>query len=108
MADKTTVDKLKSCPFCGADGTIMEAQGKGPPYIASCRRCPASMSLEWIKDEAVNAWNKRTPAPPSDDLRAAMEALRREIEHPDQIAGVLAIRSKAVLAAWDAQQGERS
>ena len=41
--------------------------------------------------------------PPSDDLRAAMEALRPYTSGPWHLKVV-----GDVLAAWDAQQGERS
>ena len=66
------------------------------------------------KEIAIAEWNRRsTSIPPSDDLRAAMEALRehdamgwpeRDFDQHNKLDS----KVKAVLAAWDAQQGERS
>ena len=117
MTDQTTVDELKSCPFCGGAGAdnfeILYCHGTilHPAYAVECGECGAMSRYSDIDHFA--AWNRRTPTPPSDDLRAAMEALR-EGGNPtnntidDAYIGRMFDNCNAVLAAWDAQQGERS
>lgn len=58
------MDKLKPCPFCGADGRMRYRSGTDD-YIAECSNdmCPASFMIGWSYDteeEAAEAWNRRT------------------------------------------------
>ena len=79
----------EACPRCGS--TMIET---GAPIWESY--CPIN---------ACKPKFTRTPAPPSDDLRAAMEALREGYTERFGYNDFAVIR---VLKAWDAQQGERS
>lgn len=53
--------KLKPCPFCGHTPETMEYKGK---YTVMCRYlnggCGGGSGMFDRKDEAVEAWNKRT------------------------------------------------
>ena len=113
MTDKTTVDELFPCPWCGVKGFIYHSPDG---WKASCSKCNCETNPGFASETmeiAIAEWNKRTPTPPSDDLRAAMEALR-EGGNPtnntidDAYIGRMFDNCNAVLAAWDRQQGERS
>ena len=112
MTDKTTVDELLPCPFCG-ERPIFGAD-KRFQYDLSCEnvKCPVCSTTDAQSNEdAIKQWNKRTPTPPSDALRAAMEALRiggnpTNNTIDDAYIGRMFDNCNAVLAAWDAQQGD--
>jgi R67 dihydrofolate reductase len=62
----STPDPLKACPFdngeaelCSNRGTITE----GPFYWVLCRKCHACPGTFKTPEEAVEAWNTRTPDP---------------------------------------------
>jgi Lar family restriction alleviation protein len=67
-------DDLKPCPFCG------EAQ---PPHDDTswvrCLGCGAETGWRPTGDEAIAAWNTRTPDPRIEALTAENERLRRTI-----------------------------
>ena len=105
MTDKG--DELLSCPFCGGEAyfdraAFFEDHGRDE-YSPLCSKCNATIFNDayTTKEIAAEAWNKRTPTPPSDDLRAAMEALRPYTWGPWHLKVV-----GDVLAAWDAQEGD--
>ena len=67
MADTTT---LKPCPFCG--GQAGEKYIKRKKFFAKlvfpysthfvfirCGGCEASTSMQWTREDAINAWNRR-------------------------------------------------
>jgi len=54
---------LKSCPFCGSAGIVVDKQWFGT-WIVECtnNQCPASYMIGWdydTKEEAIEAWNRR-------------------------------------------------
>ena len=53
-------DDLLSCPFCGGEAEILHYQIDG--YLPKCKLCDG-MIEKWflIKEEAIAAWNHRTP-----------------------------------------------
>ncbi len=60
-------EKLKPCPFCGGNAKLNSENNSSlgaweqTIYTISCKKCPC-----WIgnqikdKEEAIEAWNKRT------------------------------------------------
>ena len=103
MADRG--DELLPCPWCGVKG-FMYHSPEG--WKASCSKCNCETNpglMFETKEIAIAEWNKRAPTPPSDDLRAAMEALRASYSKRFGYNDFAVI---GVLKAWDAQQGERS
>ena len=106
MTDKTTVDELLPCPWCGAKPIMVALENGYFSLMCDDENCPVICETEFnTTNYVIAAWNARTPAPPSDDLRAAMEALRASYS---DAFGYAEFAVEDVLAAWDAQQGERS
>ena len=103
MSSKTTVDELAQAFIAGAAAVHdewLENPGEAP------RGDPEF-------DEAAYDYARHVFTPPSDDLRAAMEALRAggnptNNTIDDAYIGRMFDNCNAVLAAWDRQQGERS
>lgn len=57
------MDELKPCPFCG--GTVHRMIGFGGLNFFKCTKCGAVVSFDndyynAHRDEAVNAWNRRS------------------------------------------------
>lgn len=53
---------LKPCPFCGSISVdIMETIRNPTLYSVECRGCDCSTNVYYSREEAVNAWNTRTP-----------------------------------------------
>jgi Lar family restriction alleviation protein len=55
-------DKLKPCPFCGADAwlTHVEFNDGDMWYNPNCSECNSMYGSNFeMKDEAIEAWNKR-------------------------------------------------
>ena len=50
--------KLKSCPFCGADEASVEVIDYDF-YGVQCYCCKATGPTEETKAEAISAWNRR-------------------------------------------------
>ena len=77
MTDQTPAGvALKPCPFCGDDTIhtrIIETTDPEAPYVYhECDRCQVE-TMARDRDEAVEAWNTRTPA--SGAVEAAIKAL---------------------------------
>lgn len=57
-------DKLKPCPFCGGIGTLfVETDEIGYVFVTcapSDNGCGAAGPAEITKEEAIEAWNRRT------------------------------------------------
>jgi len=59
------VEKLKQCPFCGADGQAYEVfnypEKVGKRYSVICVKCGASVSTIYqAESKAINMWNQRS------------------------------------------------
>src|SRR5690606_5338008 len=82
MTDAKPTNELLPCPFCGKQPAARWISGSAPGmddcgyYGIDCCRAHAHEDSE---EEAVAAWNRRTPAPPSQsDARAeALAQLER-------------------------------
>ena len=85
---------------------IAKAAGTWANYLTPTEHAAILAAVEAAMQDA--RVEERTP--PSDDLRAAMEALRVKMLawHHTMGEAELYLEATAVLAAWDAQQGERS
>jgi len=51
--------ELKSCPFCGGEGSVTHAVGE---FWARCMTCEASTVLCGTETRAIIAWNTRAPS----------------------------------------------
>lgn len=77
---------LLPCPFCGKPGDIeqgpaSQASGSHCAYRGWCDQC--CYGLDWTTDhrESITAWNTRaTPAPDSEKLREALEAIAKFVD----------------------------
>ena len=50
-------EKLKPCPFCGGKAVAST-------YYIECESCDVAPNIDWWhfdRDEAIKAWNTRTP-----------------------------------------------
>lgn len=67
--------KLKECPFCGKVAILISNSGYewGTGHHIKCANCSASSTGWHTKEQAIKAWNNRTPDP---HLTEALEALR--------------------------------
>lgn len=58
--DKLTVGHgLKSCPFCGGRGIMYDLNGS----VIECDDCAGTPGWRATDQEAIDAWNTRTPDP---------------------------------------------
>lgn len=48
--------KLKPCPLCGSDASIVQGLQRS---MISCTGCPVLMSPHRDKEQLVKAWNER-------------------------------------------------
>ena len=88
---------------------ILKATGWGPQFFPPGSRAAILSAVEAAMQDA----RAEEHTPPSDDLRAAMEALRvggnsTNNTIDDAYIGRMFDNCNAVLAAWDAQQGKQS
>lgn len=68
--------ELKPCPFCGGPAARGEADSPDCGSFIHCIRCDASTALHYeFRENLVDAWNRRSPAP-SPAIEQATEALR--------------------------------
>lgn len=68
--------KLKPCPFCGGEATIMpryrdEETGELKQDVC-CRGCDCSTDVYSVEKQAIQAWNNRQP------LQDVLEQLEKE------------------------------
>ncbi len=87
--DNGTQTVLNDCPFCGCEATLEESSIFPMQYAVICNRatCAAMGPKENTEEEAIAAWNRRTPEPPRvtkkrfceiiDSLRAADDTRRK-------------------------------
>lgn len=72
-----TDTRLKNCPFCGGEAEIWRASAdpKRPAWVGCMGRCAVLVSREYeTTEEAIAAWNRRTPpAAVPDGWRDALE-----------------------------------
>lgn len=52
--------ELKNCPFCGGDAELHKYE-YGTDVIVNCKGCDIQQGIYWHKDDAIKAWNTRTP-----------------------------------------------
>lgn len=105
---------IKPCPFCGsvpdADNplTFQSNQGDKWGFVVCCCNGPEIRTeygpwKSWRQD-AIDAWNTRSLAPPTDGaealLRESLEKLRNPIERPDFACNLIA-RIDAYLSGKD-------
>ena len=60
--ERTMMDNLLPCPFCGGEATISDGGYSGEKFLARCRElsCPAASGfIRKTHDEAIAAWNRR-------------------------------------------------
>ena len=61
------MNELKPCPFCGGDDTVIEKDPLTGTYVVRCRNC---QTIVWqyyaIREEAIEAWNRRADDGKSD------------------------------------------
>src|SRR6185437_5661872 len=83
---------MKACPFCGGALVVVSDNGRGLMFNVHCGECRASGPWQRCAVDAKDAWNARTPAPPSspgaDALRKLVPFL--EAHHVDASAVVSA------------------
>lgn len=63
-------DLLKSCPFCGGNGSITidpegvkDSKNRKWAYTVSCDKCCASTGICWSREMAIDVWNRRADEP---------------------------------------------
>ena len=67
-------DDLLSCPFCGGEAHLSDAEAGdgGLPRSARnprCRECGADLGYCNTPQDAITAWNRRAPVPVPDEVR---------------------------------------
>ena len=66
------IAELKPCPFCGDEAEELYMKRKKLfgklcfPYVTHivyirCKVCAATSATKWTRENAIEAWNKRTP-----------------------------------------------
>ena len=53
-------EQMKKCPFCGSEKDVVIFSDEGRHH-GMCWACLCSTDNFDSKDEALNAWNRRTP-----------------------------------------------
>jgi len=59
------MEELKPCPFCGSDilemdRELAEFDNQAERWFITCYECPCQGVIGDDKQEAIEAWNKRT------------------------------------------------
>lgn len=53
-------EKLKRCPFCGSEATLLDSQKSPRLYGVMCNNCYASVgNYNQTREDVVRAWNRR-------------------------------------------------
>lgn len=68
-----TTPGLAPCPFCGAGAKVF--QETSVLWIVECSDCGAMTHVEAGRSYAIEAWNRRAPAPAQGPTDAEIEAL---------------------------------
>ena len=91
-------ETLKPCPFCGSDGE-MTAGGFGERQIRCANKhCDAGLGgscWQTKEEDAISAWNRRTPDAFKQGLLRAAEILVKRMGMNEDDAEVEAIRAEA-------------
>lgn len=54
--------KLKRCPFCGGEAKLYEPIEGFHMWVVACNKCACGTNYDNdTKEEAIKAWNTRTP-----------------------------------------------
>ena len=110
-------NELKPCPFCGW-GTICEVSTVPFRHKCGCHACGASTASYRTWDEAVEAWNTRTPeqaiaatlggGKPTTDVAEKVEELRAEsLKFPPNIRRKVNVALDGIEQAIAATLGEQ-
>lgn len=81
------MDRLepKSCPFCGGEALVIG--GGAGNWFVRCSGCKAT-SDDRARDNAIAAWNRRSPDTRTEALVEALESLCNIMEHCSVTDGV--------------------
>lgn len=67
-------DKIKNCPHCGAEATLVKRNHKEycSTYEVKCKECGISTGSYMDKNIVIEKWNRRQPAYINEDFEAAV------------------------------------
>jgi Lar family restriction alleviation protein len=74
MSEKTQMQELKPCPFCGGEAEIRMVDA--PEYTAQCTKCHAQGPSVRYRSAVASAWNTRAAATPTEGEGARTIARR--------------------------------
>lgn len=59
------MDKLKPCPFCGREATqpYLMLPRKQRKWGVMCKQCGCRVDRYEVREDAIDAWNRRTVTP---------------------------------------------
>lgn len=69
---------LLPCPFCGGEATVDSDWPSA--HCVECEQCSAAGPFDETKEQAITAWNTRTPDIQVSDLVSALKATTHEVE----------------------------
>lgn len=56
---KTTLPRLKPCPFCGDPNPVLDLLCDEDEYFVHCLSCSIQQIANYREDEAIARWNRR-------------------------------------------------
>jgi len=93
--------KLKQCPFCGGEGKIIDKKDfRETAHQVQCQKCYSITDLYSYREDAITAWNTRTPDVNKDLLEALKEATRSDFQ--------LSAEQRTKLNDWNLKHYDRS